>query len=363
MDAILDNCRHGNTIQYLIKWAVPKVSTPGKVTWSGSTVILSYPSSDAVDSCIRLLCLHSTLRWQILHALLTAPWSLHCPVTPAKHCTWKTPSQTSRWSCQSSSCHMALTTESPWPASLILTHGTMCTTLQIPQDLNGHGSASQTAFQFSYHTTRNHLMVTFRPSLKTFTGRLMMTHALPACGLARPGDVAAGQGNTIHMAPSQSKRDLVESFFVHCNLPANGHVIGNARNCLLRTVPVKGYFGDVMCYEPQWLDWLPVCWTELKHVHMVITDGHGQKVPFEGWTCSVKLLLRQRGSYLRIWKKRLTSSSWWPSSHHTPALGTCEVMALSASSKGCSIRPSLCPRARAAGQCAPSRQHVPRKDH
>ena len=161
-----------------------------------------------------------------------------------------------------------------------------------------------------------------------------------------------GQGNTCHMAPSQSKRDLVQSFFVHCNLPANGHVIGNVRNCILRTVPVKGYFGEVMCYEPQGLDWLPLCWTELKHVHMVITDGHGQKVPFEGWTCSVKRLLRQRGSYLRISKKRLTSSSsssssssWWPPSHHAPALGTCEVMALSASSKGCSIGPSLCPRA------------------
>ena len=61
MDAILDNCRHGNTTQYLINWAVSTVSTPGKVTWSGSTVILSYPSSNAVDSCVRLLSLHSTL--------------------------------------------------------------------------------------------------------------------------------------------------------------------------------------------------------------------------------------------------------------------------------------------------------------
>ena len=66
---------------------------------------------------------------------------------------------------------------------------------------------------------------------------------------------------------------------MHCNLPANGHMIGNVRNCILLTVPVKGYFGEVMCYEPQGLDWLPLCWTELKHVHMVITDGHGQKVP------------------------------------------------------------------------------------
>ena len=115
-------------------------------------MILSYPSSDAVDSCIRALCLHSTLRWQILHVLLTAPWSSHCPVTPARHCTWKTPSQTSRWSCQSSSCHMALTTASPWSASLILTHGTMCTTWQIPHDsisvqLSCHQEPSHGDFQ------------------------------------------------------------------------------------------------------------------------------------------------------------------------------------------------------------------------
>ena len=178
-----------------------------------------------------------------------------------------------------------------------------------------------------------------------------------------------GQGNTCHMAPSQSKRDLVESFFVHCNLPANGHVIGNVRNCILRTVPVKGYFGEVMCYEPQGLDWLPLCWTELKHVHMVITDGHGQKVPFEGWTCSVKLLLRQRGSYLRISKK-----GWHHHHHHHHHHGglhrIMHQLSVPARSWPCQhlqrAVPFSHPSAQgpwAAGQCAPSRQHVPRKDH
>ena len=82
---------------------------------------------------------------------------------------------------------------------------------------------------------------------------------------------------------------------------ANVHVVDNIRNCLLRTVPMEDCFSHVMCFEP----WLPVNWTELKHVYMVIIDGHGQKV---------QLLLRWRGSYLRIWKKKLTSSSssWWP---------------------------------------------------
>ena len=151
----------------------------------------------------------------------------------------------------------------------------MCTTWQIPHDLNGHGSARQTAFQFSYHATRNHLMVTFRPSLKTCTGRLMMTRALPACGLVA------------------SVLDRVK---------ARPH-------------------GYNRWSRPEGSIW------RLDMLSQAAAQAE-----------------RQLPSDL---KKRLTSSSssWWPPSHHAPALGTCEVMALSASSKGCSIRPSLCPRA------------------
>ena len=52
-----------------------------------------------------------------------------------------------------------------------------------------------------------------------------------------------------------------------------------------------------MCYEPQRLDSLPMRWTEFQHVHMVITDGQDQKVPFEGGICAFELLFRRKGCY------------------------------------------------------------------
>ena len=109
-----------------------------------------------------------------------------------------------------------------------------------------------------------------------------------------------GRGNTCHLAPSQPRQDPVESLLVHCNLATDAHVVGNVRNCLLRAVPTKGLKGQVLCYEPQQLDGLPVRWTEFKHIHMVITDGQGQKVQIEGGTCAVKLLLRQRGGCFQL---------------------------------------------------------------
>ena len=83
-----------------------------------------------------------------------------------------------------------------------------------------------------------------------------------------------------------------------CDLAADAHVVGNFRNGLLCTVPQEGCFGQVVCYEPWRLNWLPVHWTEFKHIHVVITDGHGQKVSFEVRMCLVKLVLRRRVGYL-----------------------------------------------------------------
>ena len=109
-----------------------------------------------------------------------------------------------------------------------------------------------------------------------------------------------GRGSVRHMAPSQPRREPVESLFVHFDLDADAHVVGNVRNCMLRAVPAEGRHGQVVRYEPQRLDWLPMRWTEFQHVHVVITDGQGQKVPFQGGTCTVKLLLRRQGGYFRL---------------------------------------------------------------
>ena len=92
-------------------------------------------------------------------------------------------------------------------------------------------------------------------------------------------------GDTCLIAPYMPKRDPVGSLYVHCDLAADTHAVGNVRNCLLHAVPVEGNSCQVMRYKPwwlDWLDWLPMCWTELKDVHLLMMNSHDQKVPCEG---------------------------------------------------------------------------------
>ena len=103
------------------------------------------------------------------------------------------------------------------------------------------------------------------------------------------------------------KRDPVDSLYVHCDLAADARAVGNVRNCLLHAVPVEGHSCQVMCYKPWWLhrlDWLPMCWAELKDVHLLMMNSHDQKVPCEGCVCSVKLLTRQRANTFRSERER-----------------------------------------------------------
>ena len=172
---------------------------------------------------------------------------------------------------------------------------------QVVADLNGHGGGKRMAFMFMYHSPSNRVHVAFKPGLKDCTGRITLSRRLSVLlGWPDQETVLMGRGNTRHGAPSVPRLHAVDSLYVHCDLAADAHVVGNVRNCLLRAVPVAGAFGQVVCYEPRRLDWLPVRWTEFKHVHVVITDGYGQKVPFGGGTCSVKLLIRRRGGYFRL---------------------------------------------------------------
>ena len=123
---------------------------------------------------------------------------------------------------------------------------------QIIHDLNGHGGGSRMAFQFRYHSARNCVMVNFRPGLKACTGLVMMTRALSLL-LGWPDRetlLLLGRGNTWHMAPFQPRQDLVKSLFVHWDLAADAHMVGNVRNWLLHTVPMEGHYGQVVCYLP-----------------------------------------------------------------------------------------------------------------
>ena len=111
---------------------------------------------------------------------------------------------------------------------------------QMLHDLNGHGGGSQMAFQFSYHAVRNHVLVSFRPSLKDCTGQVTLSQALSLLlGCPDQETVLMGRGSTCHMAPSQPWQDPVESLFVHCDLDADAPVVGNSGIACCTQCPPK----------------------------------------------------------------------------------------------------------------------------
>ena len=155
-------------------------------------------------------------------------------------------------------------------------------------------------------------------------------------------------GNTCLIAPYMPKRDPVDSLYVHCDLAADARAVGNVRSCLLHAVPMEGHSCQVMCYKPWWLDRLdrlPMCWTELKDVHMLMMNSHDHIVPCEGGVCSVKLLTRQRANTFRSEREREKGrETWWCPSHCTQAPGNSRAMATAVSSTVCSTWSLICSR-------------------
>ena len=74
-------------------------------------------------SSVRAALLHSALRWCILRLLSPTQWSSLFPAMPVRCCTRKT--LTSGWSCQSMLCCVTRTMKLPWQPPLILACGTM----------------------------------------------------------------------------------------------------------------------------------------------------------------------------------------------------------------------------------------------
>ena len=89
VDAILDARQHGNTTQYLVKWACYLDSFN---SWECDEVRLSGDSimpHHRLDHCHRRqhqagLFFQSIPRWWLLHSLPPTPWSSHCLAMPAR---------------------------------------------------------------------------------------------------------------------------------------------------------------------------------------------------------------------------------------------------------------------------------------
>ena len=257
-ESILDTRWQGNVTEYLVKWAsYPACFNSWEsdvVQISGSPVMRQRrQGSDGGAGSPRL---HGT--WYNVPDLAgqthTAAFSFlagHLHPTPRGDDRTETAAAETEGTIETPSSH-ACEGSTVIKSRRTLIPGNYEHVKQIFHDLNGHGGSSRLAFQFSYHAVRNRVLVAFRPVLKDCTGQVMLSRALSLL-LGRPDQetVLMGRDNTRHVAPSQPGQDPVESLFVHCDLAAGAHMVGNVRNCLLRAVPAEGRHSQVMCYEPQ----------------------------------------------------------------------------------------------------------------
>ena len=339
---------------------------------------------------------------------------------PVRCCTRKTPLQTSGLRCWRTTCCTATTTKLPWPTSLIFAHGTMYPTWQAKRTQPPSHSNRAISIHFAavamtatlvweqqlqrHWTLREHQanrswleqawrqaldglsiqephhgdLPTFRPEKLHGLGDAH-ARALPASGLAGPGDGGAGLGK--HMphdsicTQARPGRGPVHALWPSCRcthgrrcneLPVvhcthrgqlwSGHVLlalvtGLAAHALDRVqARPYGYNG--------WSRPKCTIWRQ---------DVLGQAAAEAERWISLDLKRNKQETVVVVhWPSMLSSASsasWWPPAHHMPGLNTSVVMASAASRKGYSAQPPLCSRALHWGLGAPSWWHTQRKDH
>jgi hypothetical protein len=168
---------------------------------------------------------------------------------------------------------------------------------QILDILNDVGKAKSGA-TFIYREERQRVSLHFRPGLKTckYTVRLKAP-LVEKLGWPREDILITEGANTVIEAPGVIKLDSIDLLFVHCDIAADSHVVGDVVNPLMRVIPVMGKHGAIVSYEPLRVDWLPVRWNEFRTLRVLITDAFGEKIPFERGNCSVKLVIRRRSPF------------------------------------------------------------------
>lgn len=151
---------------------------------------------------------------------------------------------------------------------------------------------------FVYNAARRKMSLSFRPGLNGCVYKVVMSGPLAEKLGWPPEDTTVyGSDNDLVEAPRIFCLDHIDLIYVHCDMAADAHMVGDVTNCLLRTVPTSGEHGAVVTYEPRRVDWFPVRTSQFRTVQVLITDGFGKKIPFESGTCSVKLLLRRMNAF------------------------------------------------------------------
>ena len=88
-------------------------------------------------------------------------------------------------------------------------------------------------------------------------------------------------------------RGGIDALYVYCDLVENA-VVGNIRAPLLRTVPVRGVYGDVVDEIYQTPHYAPLLKKDFNSVHISIKDDRNRLIPFAYKKTIVKLHFRKR---------------------------------------------------------------------
>ena len=101
-------------------------------------------------------------------------------------------------------------------------------------------------------------------------------------------------------SPNAMILDDIDLLYIHCDMAADSHVVGDKLVPLLKAVSVRGYHGETVSYEPRIIDWLPMRSNSYRTIEILITDGAGVRVPFESGQTLVKLHVRRCSPFSAI---------------------------------------------------------------
>ena len=92
----------------------------------------------------------------------------------------------------------------------------------------------------------------------------------------------------------------VDSLYVYCDV-IEPRVVGDSQTPLLRIVPAKGKYGELITQTYENIHYIRVQTKTFQTIEINIRERTGSKVPFESGTLNVTLHFRQRKRFSTLW--------------------------------------------------------------
>ncbi len=175
---------------------------------------------------------------------------------------------------------------------------------QVRADEGWNPSANEGSMRIEFNDKSNRVkFITFKPNMEMeFSPRLADILAIPNVRRVTLKDVLFGGGKTVNVHESDGEVDLNRgrrALFVYCSL-VHDSVVGDALAPLLRSVPVRGKYGEVVrevFHQPMYM---PLRTTNFDQVEISINSEDGQLMPFNSGVCSITLHFRRVESGIRL---------------------------------------------------------------